>query len=46
MLDFIYHMTLNYFEIAFLVWKRKELVMLFAMLLWTPLHNITKSVNH
>ena len=46
MLDSICHMTFKILEIAFLYENIKICHSVYPKLLWMPLHNFTKSVNH
>ena len=46
MLDLIYHMTLKLLKIAFLALKNQGFAIFYAVLKWTTLCNVTKSVNH
>ena len=46
MSDSTYHMTKYFFEVTFFVRKGLDFVIMFSMLLWTSLCNVTKCVNH
>ena len=46
-LDSIYHLVLNYFEITYLEWNREYFVIMHTTMLRTSLHNVpTKGLFH